>query len=284
MPPLSGSGRGGSRKLIGGQLKLSLLKKFIDVLHNPVDSFEVDGKTYTRDPQFASRSFNVYTTGSGKQMEVFLLHSPTDPRYLEDIVADIGLALNYKTQRVRDEIQKHIEAERKYLPMTDNIITVGYSLGAFVSEEVTADETASKEVYLISRPITFLNFRRVLGDKVVSIKSKLDPVGLLSLFFKSGSKEVVVDPNIKGPLDFFREHLAKVVIGRLEEKGLIEVGKEQKIVGTGKCEKWNKRRVADMKEEVKQLRRDKKVKARNYPISGKNKQELKEMIIELRSI
>jgi hypothetical protein len=279
------------KALSGGKITVSLFEKFISIAEDGVDSFTHGGKKYTRDPQWIAhkRVFNVYTTGRGKSTKVFIQHAPTDKKSMEDVLADVGLALGLKTKRVSEAVKYQIEAEEKYINkgITD-ITTIGYSLGAFVAEESVRQGSRAKEVFLISRPITFLNVRSILPANITSIKSALDPVGLLSLIFKQKSVETVLEPDkVRTAGAFIREHLAPVILDRLKKTGVKEVGIEEEPKEGGKIlatEKYSKRRVADLKEEIKVLRREKKVPVRDFPMTGKSKKQLFEMVQHLREL
>lgn len=285
---------------IGGSIQVGLLRKLIDVSHHrqqndgvSVSKFNFGKHVYTKDPQFASRTFNVYTTTINGKLKVYILHSSTNPASMEDMIADIGLIINVKTKRITDNVKLQIEAENKYLPQTNDITTVGYSLGSFVAEEASEAGSKSKEIFIVSRPITFLNIDRALGKNVFSVKSPYDPVGLLWMLTKELNKEIMKGPKggFPGIKEFWREHLSDTVLSRFdqhEEIGNMKEEKEEEVVeeeqklGKGLSkEKWNKRRVADLKSDVKRLRKEKKVKVKDYPLVGKNKKQLIEMIKEL---
>jgi len=235
---------------------------------------------------------------------VYILHSSTDYKSLVDIFADAGLAVNKLTKRVKQPIKLQLQVEDKYLPETSKIITVGYSLGAAIAEQASK-KSRSAETFIISRPITFLNVRSLLDKKVTSIKSKIDPVGLLSLLIKSGSKEMILHPGkIKNISDFFREHLYKTVLGKLEDKGITDVGlvedeiEEVKAIGSALpleavvgavaekviTAKVKNLKVAELKMKVKKLRKEKKQKVADYPVYRVSKANLILMIKELEDM
>lgn len=290
------TGKGLKKDLSGGAIQVSLLKRLVQAMEDPVESFVHNKKTYTKDPEFATREFNVYTSGE----KVYMLHSPTnvgDVISFKDIVADIALALNIKTKRVTEVVKLQIKAEEKYLKMgKSDITTVGYSLGSFVAEEGVRKGSKSREVFIISRPISILNLHFVLPKNVFSIKSKLDPVGILGVIkdFVTGnrSSQDILATEGAQVLKFWKEHLAPLVLERLENRGIEEIGipeieEVENPVGSGKKErkeKWSRRRIADLKAEVKELRRVKKQSTKKYPIVGKNKEELIKMVIELRAL
>jgi hypothetical protein len=307
-------GLGLTREKVGGAIQISLLKKLVDVMSNPVDSFTVGKKNYKRDQEYLKhqRIFNVYHTGEGKETRVYILHSPTDPMNITDLIADAGLALNFRTKRVNKPVKLQLEAEKKWLKVTDNIATVAYSLGSAIAEISSKEGSQSREIVVISRPITFLNVRDLLPKNVFSLKSKLDPVGILSLLIPSGSKEKRVSgKKITSPADWIKEHSAKLVLKRLEDEGIMDVGVPEKEGGYAlttaasrkrlkeKMEKEKmekemekvpektgkgKKSVKELKAEVRKLRKEKKASVKSYPLDRARKGDLLKMISDLEAL
>lgn len=160
--------------------------------------------SYDDKPRDATRNLKVDKELSGKRTKVFhdastgqtvVAHRGTAS--IQDIGTDIGLAVGYRGKRFKHAKKVQKQSEAKY--GTDNLETVGHSLGGVIAEEVGGN---SKNVITFNKAV--LNPTRRNLTNQTDVKTANDPVSALNRF--SNNKAHVIASQKFNPLKPFKEH------------------------------------------------------------------------------
>ncbi len=203
----------------GGRIPVKTLKKFIqfsgtyDPENDTIDDWKLD-------KELSNSYAQVYSNKNNSRATV--VHRQTKTLY--DMLDDVGLITNDKTGD-RFEIAKQVQknAENRYKP--ENITVIGYSLGALLGKEYADNDI--HEIITLNRPVLPSDIRAKPNPKHYNIKSKADPVSILSYLQQNDPNEIKIQSTSFNP---FREHSVDV-LDRLDEDKEIGHGKPR----SGKC-------------------------------------------------
>jgi hypothetical protein len=160
--------------------------------------------SYDDVPMDATNDFKVDKELSGKRTKIFhnsktgqtvVAHRGTAS--IQDVGTDLGLAVGYRNKRFKHAAKVQKQAEAKY--GTDNMDTIGHSLGGIIAEEVGGN---SKNVITMNKAVVD-PFRRNLKNQT-DVKTSNDPVSMLNRF--SSNKAHVIPSQKFNPLNPFKEH------------------------------------------------------------------------------
>lgn len=240
----------------GGKLAASIISKFIKASHDK-DYHDVGDFKIDRD--LSHEWVKVYYNPKNNQAVV--VHRGSADK--ADAWTDFKLLFQQKNNnrfKKSEEVQK--KAEQKY--GAQNVTTIGSSLGGYLAEEFGQN---SKEVITVSKPTTPLDVLKgkKKGDKQHDIRTTLDPIAILQNFQK-GDKDVVIKSETVNP---FENHMGDKVTGHLGDQ----------MVGEGMLKRL---KVKELKGLVKLLRKQKRGRARQYPITKTKKCDLCKMVMELK--
>ncbi len=175
----------------GGALTAHELKKVLN-------------SSYEANPTDATRNLKVDKELSGKRTKVFhdadtgqtvVAHRGTAS--IQDVGTDLGLALGFRGKRFAHAKKVQKQAEKKY--GTNQLETVGHSLGGIVAEEVGGN---SKNVITFNKAVVNPNRRNLKNQ--TDVKTSDDPVSVLNRF--SSNKAHVIPSQKFNPLNPFKEH------------------------------------------------------------------------------
>ena len=242
----------------GGKLAAGIIAKFIKASH---DKEYHDVGDFKIDRGLSHEWVKVYHNPKNNQAVV--VHRGTADT--ADWWTDAKLLFQQKNNnrfKTSEKVQK--AAEKKY--GAENVTTIGSSLGGYLAEEFGQN---SKEIITVSKPTTPLDVlkRKMKGEKQHDIRTTLDPIAILQNFQK-GEKDIVIPSKTLNPFD---NHMGDKVSGRLPE---------DQMVGEGMLKKM---KVKELRQLVKDLRRQKRGRARKYPVTKTKKCDLCKMIIELQN-
>jgi len=243
----------------GGSLMNKYLRQFIQESHKSDMS---DVGDYKIDKSLSSKWVKVYYN-AGKKQCVVVHRGSSDG---SDAWVDTKLLFQQKNNerfKVSEQTQK--KAEKKY--GAKNVTTVGSSLGGYLAEQFGAN---SKEIITISKPTTPLDALK--GKKKhpnqYDVRNSKDAIASLQNFQK-GKNDIIVTTDHYNPL---KNHMGDDVLKELPDDQLIGKGIPQLI---------GKMPVKDLKALLKVLRQAHKAGPKDYPIVGKKKPELRNMILKL---
>jgi hypothetical protein len=253
----------------GGKMKISSLKQFIEASYKYTPN-ELFG--YTLDKQLSTQNTKVYWDDVNNRG--ILSEKPTNN--ISDILADVTIAVDF-TKKLYDKLHPRFrtswatydKVEIKY--NLENFVAIGYSLGAYILSDYKHLHKF-KEAYLVALPVVpgdILNKKDLSSLNITSIKSPLDPVGLLGAFTKDTKRKVDIPALSYNPA---HEHQIKKTFPRLDQD--MEVGDPIIITGGN----YKKMKVSEIKGMIKKLR---KGKATQYQLVGKKKSDLIAMLTEL---
>lgn len=283
--------KGGSLKLKGSSLKVSLLNQIIQntKIKNP-DSIIYDGNnTYYLDKDISIRTVRVYQSPQIKHCIIShsstLMSTDELKQSLSDALDDLKMFLfgAKNTSRYKNAARIQQKAEEKYIRLGYQFIsTVGYSLGAQIGSVVGKN---TDEIIVYNRPILLhdlLTQGDKQDDKLYIISTKEDVTSILRPFdktashpnnyiFESGKNKI--DAHYNDNLEQLDQNMTfgDPNIGNYDGNDRNNV-----IIGTG----INKLSKDELKKLIKLYR---KGNSSMYPITKKRKSELKEMLKELQS-
>lgn len=251
--------------LNGGKLSAQLLKKLVNV--SKLNTREDIGD-YIVDRELSTNWVQVYHNPS-KNWTILMHRGTTD---LADVWVDAQLAINYKNNdrfRASEKIQKL--ASKKYDPKRTS--TVGSSLGAVLAEDFGQD---THEVIAISKPVTpgDLISGKQPGENQYDVRSKTDPLGIFKNLQPHKNDITVTSV---APFNPEKSHIGSSVMDALMKERGSDV-----MVGHGLT--YKKLRIRELRDLIKNERKSKKVKISKYPVTGKNKKQLYDMLIELHQL
>lgn len=178
------------KEMKGGKMKIGDVKKLLDVSYNDKPN-DING--FKIDKELSGKRVQVYTDDTGR---AYVVHRGTQG--FQDILTDVNMVFGkikgQKRFKHAEKIQK--EAEAKY--GTENVSTLGHSLGARIAEEVGKK---GKEIITYNKPTLPIDLitKKKLPDKQYDIRTSLDPVSVLQPLQK-GSADLVIPSKTLNPL------------------------------------------------------------------------------------
>jgi hypothetical protein len=202
--PITGTG------IPAGDMKRLLKQSYTDGGLEDVCDYKVDTK-------LSGQRVQVYQHESTKK--AIVVHRGT--KGAADVLTDLGLAVGYRGNRFYHGFKIQKQAETKY--GDGNVITLGHSLRAKISEEVAGKNS---EVITLNKPTLpneILFGRRLFGNQnQTDVKTRLDPVSVLKL---SGKRDIVIPSKTRNLL---KEHSTNVS-GRLAQLKLLRKKRRQRL-------------------------------------------------------
>lgn len=162
-----------SYKKMGGSLTALETK---DLLNSSYNKKNKDYGDYKIDKQLSGKRTKVYY--NEKENKPVIVHRGT--KSIQDVGTDIGLAFGYRGKRFEHAKKMQKKAEKKY--GTENLHTLGHSLGGIIAEETGAN---SKNIITLNKAITPWELNKKRGKNQTDIKTSNDPVSMLNKFSKN---------------------------------------------------------------------------------------------------
>jgi hypothetical protein len=147
-----------------------------DLLNSSYNKKNKDYGEYKIDKNLSGKRTKVYF--NEKENKPVVVHRGTAS--IQDVGTDIGLAFGHRGKRFAHAKKIQKKAEKKY--GTDNLHTLGHSLGGIVAEEVGGK---SKNVITLNKAVTPWELNRKNGPNQTDIKTSNDPVSMLNKFSKN---------------------------------------------------------------------------------------------------
>jgi hypothetical protein len=248
----------------GGAISITDLKEFID---NSYSKKPKDFKDFKLDKELSSQRVKVYINPTTR--EGYVIHRGTAS--IQDVGNDLKMALGFDisgSKRVKHAKEVQKKAEKKY--GADNITTIGHSLGSKIASDVGQD---SKSIINLNKAVIPSDLNKELSSKETNIRSKNDLISILQPFQKKGKSVTIEIPALNLPVP---SHVGLVKMGLEEHKSdILDRLPKDKMVGKGCQVKKNKMNLKQLKEEVKKLAKERKIK---YLIGGKKKGDFKKFI------
>ena len=160
----------------------------------------IDG--YLIDKNLSGNRAQVYFNDDTKKSVI--VHRGTSG--IQDIITDGLLGLGIKTKRFKHAEQVQKQAIEKY--GKDNLLTMGHSLGATISENVSK----GGQTITLNKPVLLQDIGKTISKNQIDIKTKSDPVSFLRQYQK-GNKAINIDSNSKSLLT---EHKTDT-LGRIDK-------------------------------------------------------------------
>lgn len=180
----------------GGSLTASetgaLIKSSYDRKNKDIGDFKIDKK-------LSGRRTKVYFNEA--ENKPVIVHRGTDS--IQDVGTDIGLMFGYRGKRFAHAKKMQKKAEKKY--GTENMHSLGHSLGGIVTEEVGGK---SKNIITLNKAVSPWEINRKTGKNQTDIKTSNDPVSMLNKFNHNGNKTSVIKSEGWNPL---AEHSSDVM-------------------------------------------------------------------------
>lgn len=249
----------------GSGVSISDLKEFID---NSYSKKPKDFKDFKLDKELSSQRVKVYINPTTR--EAFVVHRGTAS--IQDVGNDLKMALGFDisgSKRVKHAKDVQKKAEKKY--GADNVTTIGHSLGSKISSDVGQD---SKAIINLNKAVIPSDLNKELSSKETNIRSKSDLISILQPFQKKGKSVTIEIPALDLPTPSV---IGLVKTGLKEHKSdILDRLPQDMKVGKGMCMvKKNKMNLKQLKEEVKKIAKERKVK---YLIGGKRKGDFKKFL------
>jgi hypothetical protein len=190
-PPSAAEQAATRARVMGGALTAHEVKRTLNASYDDV-------------PMDATNDFKVDKNLSGKRTKVF--HDASTGRTvvahrgtasIQDVGTDLGLAVGFRGKRFKHAKKVQKLAEEKY--GTENLDTLGHSLGGIVAEEVGKN---SRNVITMNKAVVNPTRRNLKNQ--TDIKTSNDPVSALNRF--SNNKAHVIPSQKFNPLKPFKEH------------------------------------------------------------------------------
>lgn len=158
------------QKKTGAGMKSKQLHKFLN------ETYEKNGKNiegYEIDPHLSGRRVKVWhNPESGKTI---VGHRGTDPRLIPDLITDAAMSVGIEnTARFRHSKNIQKKAKQKY--GTDNMMTIGHSLGSRLAEKFGKDS----EIITLNKPVTLKTIGKIVPDNQYDIRSSGDLISALA--------------------------------------------------------------------------------------------------------
>lgn len=180
----------------GGSLTASetgaLIKSSYDRKNKDIGDFKIDKK-------LSGRRTKVYFNEA--ENKPVIVHRGTDS--IQDVGTDIGLMFGHRGKRFAHAKKMQKKAEKKY--GTENMHTLGHSLGGIVAEEMGGK---SKNIITLNKAVSPWEINRKTGKNQTDIKTSNDPVSMLNKFNHNGNKTSVIKSEGWNPL---AEHSSDVM-------------------------------------------------------------------------
>jgi hypothetical protein len=249
----------------GGAVSITDLKQFID---NSYAKKPKKFKDFVLDKQLSSQRVKVYIHPRTKQ--AYVVHRGTAS--IQDVGNDLKMALGFDisgSKRVKHAKEVQKKTESKY--GADNVTTIGHSLGSKIASDVGQN---SKSIINLNKAVIPSDLNKTLSSKETNIRSKSDLISILQPFQKKGKSVTIEIPALELPSPSVT---GLVKTGLQEHKSdILERLPQDMKVGKGRCEiKKNKMNLKQLKEEVKKIAKERKVK---FLIGGKKKGDFKKFI------
>lgn len=177
--------------------------------------------------------FKIDKSLSGKRTKVYfneaenkpvIVHRGTDS--IQDVGTDLGLMFGYRGKRFKHAEKMQKKVEKKY--GTDNLHTLGHSLGGIVAEEVGGK---SKNVITLNKAVSPWEINRVNGKNQTDIKTSNDPVSMLNKFNNNNNKTSVIKSEGWNPLaEHSSDVLSRVSPDKVYGDGMRRVKKHKKKI------------------------------------------------------
>lgn len=253
----------------GGKISAKLLKELFEN-----DKLE-DVSNYEIDKSLSTVWVRVYR--NPKSDHTIVVHRGSKDLY--DAWVDLQLGLGYKdNKRFKESKRIQDAAEKKY--GTKNMSVVGSSLGGTLAEDFGKN---AGEIITSGKPVTPLDL--IVGKKPHTtqhdVRTSTDIISFLKPFQKHDNDIVVKSID---PTDPLKSHLGKHTMKAVMDKhgDDIEIGEEdigilEKKSEGGSNPNFKKMKVEELKKYIKANRKAKKLKAKDYKLTGKKKSELIKM-------
>lgn len=253
------------KEMKGGKLKASLLKQlFLDSNNKELK----DVGDYKIDKELSTNWVRVYH--NDKDNWTIVLHVGSKDIY--DAFVDVQLLLNMKNNarfKESEKIQEH--AEEKYDPKRMSV--VGSSLGGVLAQEFASNKV--HEILTSGRPVTpaDLILNNDPKDNQFDVRQHADLVSILKPL-QPHKNDLTVKSET--PLNPVKSHLGHTTMDQvIEQHGDLEIGH-----GID----FKKMKVTELKEIIKKGRKEKKLPAKDWKVTKKNKSDLIKMSEELYKI
>lgn len=233
----------------GGTLKNKDLKNLLlKSYNNKLESID----NWIINPELSNELVQVYKNSNSNQ--AIVVHRGTASK--DDIITDSKLLFGFRNGN-RYKYSRNIQQKAEALYGSNNVTTIGHSLGADIANEVGSN---SHEIIILNRPITPLDVlkRKKVARNVFNIYTEKDPISLLKPMVDD-PKKTIIKSETNNPLT---EH-SVTTLNRMPD---------DKIYGYGL-------KIRQIKQNIKDLKKNKKVKSIN--ITGLKKSELVDLLNEL---
>lgn len=256
----------------GGKVPVKLLQElFKNEKLEDIDNYKID-------KQLSTEWVRVFH--DPKNNHTIVVHRGSKDLY--DAWVDLQLGLGYKgNKRFKESKRIQEEAEKKY--GTSNMSVVGSSLGGTLAEDFGK---GASEIITSGKPVTPLDL--IVGKKPHKsqhdVRTKTDIISFLKPFQKHDNDIVVKSID---PMDLLKSHLGTHTMEAVMKKhgddfeiGEDDIGIIEKKDG-GSIPNFKKMKIHELKEYIKVNRRAKKLKAKDYALTGKKKSDLVKFAMEI---
>jgi hypothetical protein len=158
---------------VGGSLTAQETK---DLLNSSYNKKNKDYGDYKIDKSLSGKRTKVYY--NEKENKPVVVHRGTAS--IQDVGTDLSLMFGHRGNRFKHARSVQKKAEKKY--GTDQMVTLGHSLGGIVAEEVGGN---SKNIITLNKAVTPWELNRKNGKNQTDIKTSNDPVSILNKFSKN---------------------------------------------------------------------------------------------------
>ena len=247
------------KKLRGGKLKAGLIKDFFVASHDPELT---DVRDYKIDKSISNKFVKVYH--NDKIDWTVVVHRGSAD--MKDAIVDAKLLVGRtKNERFKTSERVQMEAEEKYNP--NRMSVLGSSLGGYLSQMYGSN---AFEIITSGKPVTPKDIATGLKphEHQYDIRTTTDPVSALKPL-QPHKNDIILKS--KTPLDPYKSHIGDEVMSE-------RYFPADKMIGRGQIDKM---KLSELREYIKRERRAKKLKIKDYPITKKNKGELRGMAYKL---
>jgi hypothetical protein len=268
--------------LKGGALPAGLIQEFFKASHEPV---ERDVKDWVIDKPISDRWTRVYHNQK-KNWTVSVTRGSGD---LKDVWFDAQLLFGHKNNDRFNSAEKIIEkAKQKYDP--SRMTLLGSSLGGAVVDELGRKNPDIHEVITSGRPTLFKEaFNKTpVPDNQTDVRTTGDPISVLKKL-QPGKNDI--EKKTKTPLDPVKSHVGNHVFSEKyfdpdEMVGVPEKKEDKPETKKGKGAEpdLKKMKMDELKTFIKEERRRKKLKNKDWKVSGLRKAELREMALKIINV
>ena len=253
-------------QLKGGKLPAGIIREFFIASHDKVLQ---NVKDYEVDKEISNKYVRVYYNKNNDWTVV--VHRGSGD--LKDVFYDAQLVLGVTdNERFKISRETQSKAEKKYNPKRMTVL--GSSFGGVLAEASSGKNV--HEIITSGKPVTpkDLILNKKTKDNQFDVRTNADIISALKPFQSKNVNDITLKSLT--PLNPIKSHIGSEVFSK-------KYFDEDTMVGRGPPEDIQRMKVEQLKNLIKITRKSKKLKAKDWKVSGIRKHELQKMAARILS-